>query len=89
MGKPFIAVGDRTSHGGTVVGGAPAVTTGGRPVARVGDVVTCPVAGHGTNVIASGDPMLIVMGRPVARDGDVTACGATLIAGQHATVDGS
>lgn len=88
MGRPFIAIGDRTSHGGRVVGGTPAVTTRGRPVARLGDPVTCPVAGHGTNVISSGDPALIVMGRPVAREGDVTACGATLIASQSATVDG-
>jgi uncharacterized Zn-binding protein involved in type VI secretion len=56
-------------------------------VARLGDKTSCPLPGHGSNPIASGDPTMIVDGKPVARHGDVTACGATLIAGQQATVD--
>jgi uncharacterized Zn-binding protein involved in type VI secretion len=30
---------------------------------------------------------MIVDGKPAARHGDKTACGATLIAGQQATID--
>lgn len=82
MAKPFIVLGDKTSHGGTVVSASGQTTTGGVGVARVGDKVTCPIKGHGNNVIVSGDPMLVVDGAPVARDGDKTACGATLIASQ-------
>ncbi|MEO5794777.1 MAG: PAAR domain-containing protein [Rhodoferax sp.] len=85
MGKAFIVLGDKTSHGGSVVEASAQTTSGNIAVARVGDKVTCPIPGHGTNTIASGDPMLVVDGSPVARDGDKTACGATLIASQGAT----
>lgn len=87
MTKPFIVVGDKTSHGGTVVEGAPTASTHGKLIARVGDKVTCPKCGPTT--IAEGDDTMIVMGRPVARDGDKTACGAKLIAGQDVTVVGA
>lgn len=88
MGKPFIVVGDKTSHGGTVVQGSPVTTTGGKPIARVGDQVTCPKRGHGgTTVIATGDPTCVIDGQPTARHGDKTACGATLLSSQAATLD--
>lgn len=90
MSRPFIVVGDKTDHGGTVISGAPTSITGGKPVARIGDEVTCPrsecvARGMGTNRIVSGDPTVMVDGQPVARHGDKTECGATLIAGQMAT----
>lgn len=78
--KPFICKGDRTSHGGLVVGGSPASDIGGRPMARQGDKCTCPI--HGTTVIATGDPTMPVDGQSAARQGDTTACGATLIPAQ-------
>lgn len=84
MTRPFIVIGDKTSHNGTVVAGAGTVTTHGKQIARVGDQVTCPQCGD--NYIASGDATLIIAGQPVARHGDKTACGATLIAGQSVTV---
>ncbi|WP_302070436.1 PAAR domain-containing protein [Fulvimonas sp. R45] len=82
--QPFIVIGDKTSHGGTVVGGTTTSTTHGKQIARVGDPVTCPQCGHATT-IATGDDTMIVMGRAVARHGDKTACGATLIASQSVT----
>lgn len=88
MGKPFIVVGDSTSHGGTVIEGSPQSGTQGKRIARVGDKVTCPQRGHGgTTVIATGDPTCMIDGKPAARHGDVTACGATLISGQSMTTD--
>lgn len=87
MSKPLIVMGDKTSHGGSVVEGAPTVTTHGKPIARIGDKVTCPKCGPTT--IATGDSTMLVMGKPAARHGDKTACGATLIAGQSATVVGA
>jgi uncharacterized Zn-binding protein involved in type VI secretion len=87
MTQPFIVIGDKTSHGGTVVGGATTATTHGKQVARVGDKVTCPKCGSTT--IATGDNTMIVMGQPIARHGDKTACGATLIAGQSVTTTGA
>ncbi len=89
MGKPVSVVGDLTSHGGTVITGAPTATTNGKPIARVGDMATCPIPFHGgVTTIVSGDPATTVMGKPVARHGDVTACGATIIATQAQTTDG-
>lgn len=56
--------------------------THNKPIARVGDKVTCPIPGHGTTVIVEGDPTMILDGKPVARHGDKCACGAVLISSQ-------
>lgn len=86
MTRPFIVIGDRTSHGGTVIAGASTTDTQGTRIARVGDKVTCPRKGHGgVTVIASGDPTVVIDGSRAARHGDTTACGATLISGQCVT----
>jgi uncharacterized Zn-binding protein involved in type VI secretion len=86
MTRPFIVIGDSTSHGGTVVGGAATTDTHGKRIARIGDKVTCPRKGHGgETVVASGDPTVIIDGSPAARHGDLTACGATLISKQFVT----
>ncbi|NRF69448.1 PAAR domain-containing protein [Aquincola sp. S2] len=87
MSRPVIILGDRHSHGGFVIEGAPSTDTHGIPIARMGDKVVCPVPGHGVNFIASGDSTCIVDGKPVARDGDVTACGARIFHSQQPTID--
>ena len=88
MSKPLIVVGDKTSHGGTVLSGSPGTDAHGKPIARVGDKATCPRKGHGgVTVIVSGDPTLLIDGQPAACHGHKTACGATLIASQGATLD--
>ncbi|MTV55508.1 PAAR domain-containing protein [Pseudoduganella buxea] len=87
MAGPLITLGDKTSHGGTVVEASQLSDTGGKGIARVGDKVMCPKPGHGATTIVSGDPTLIIDGKPAARHGDKTSCGATLIAGQQPTVD--
>ena len=86
MTQPFIVIGDKTSHGGTVVGGAPTASTLNKQIARVTDKVTCPKCGD--NTIATGDNTMIVIGQPVARQGDKTACGATLISTQSVSSTG-
>jgi uncharacterized Zn-binding protein involved in type VI secretion len=59
---------------------------GGKPIARIGDKVSCPKHGHGNpTVIVSGDPTCIIDGQPAARHGDKTACGATLLSSQVTT----
>lgn len=75
-------LGDRTSHGGTVIEASQVTFTHNKPIARVGDQVTCPIPGHGTTVIVEGDPTMILDGKPVARHGDKCACGAVLISSQ-------
>jgi uncharacterized Zn-binding protein involved in type VI secretion len=85
MAGPLIRLGDKTSHGGAVLEASPHSDSGGVGVARMGDKVSCPK--HGNNAIVSGDTTMIVDGKAVARHGDKTACGATLIAGQQASID--
>jgi uncharacterized Zn-binding protein involved in type VI secretion len=85
MAGPLIRLGDKTSHGGAVVEASTHSDTGGVGIARMGDKTMCPL--HGSALIVTGDSTLIVDGKPAARHGDKTACGATLIAGQQATID--
>jgi len=85
MAGPLIRLGDKTSHGGTVVEASLVSDIGGIGIARVGDKVACPA--HGMQMIVSGDMSLVVDGKPAARHGDMVSCGATLIAGQQTTVD--
>ena len=70
-------MGDRTSHGGTIVSGDPERISGLRPLARMGDFHACPE--HGLNTIIEGDREKILDGKPVARLGDATGCGAIII----------
>ncbi|WP_028309872.1 PAAR domain-containing protein [Derxia gummosa] len=80
MKRP-IRLGDMTSHGGCVTSvSCTTATAMGKPLARVGDQVSCPIRGHGPTVIVEGDPDWIIDGRAVALDGHRTACGAALIA---------
>jgi len=39
--RPFIIIGCRTDHGGTVVEGAPTTFHYGIPISRIGDAVSC------------------------------------------------
>jgi uncharacterized Zn-binding protein involved in type VI secretion len=80
MNRPLIRVGDSTSHGGSVEEGSGIFIVDGKPVARVGDKVSCPI--HGDTVIDSGSATYLTDDKPTARDGDKTACGATLSATQ-------
>lgn len=82
MSLPWIVLGDRTSHGGTVIEGEPTFDTHGKPVALVGHMTTCPLCSGGPFPIVTGAPDFLCNGRPVARHGDKTSCGASLISGQ-------
>lgn len=81
MSKPIIRMGDKTSHGGTVISGDLTWTIYDKAVARVGDLTVCPKC-KGTFAITEGADDLSGFGQAVARQGDKTACGATLIATQ-------
>lgn len=84
MTQPLIVLGDTTSHGGRVISASPFSDTGGIPIARVGDMVSCRRC-KGVYPIVQGDPSWIVDGQPVAYHGCKTACGASLIGGQTLT----
>jgi uncharacterized Zn-binding protein involved in type VI secretion len=74
-------MGDKTSHGGTVIGGDPTFDIYGKSVARVGDLTVCPKC-KGIFPIKAGLNNAFALGQALAVDGDKTACGATLIASQ-------
>jgi len=93
MPKKIIVLGDRTSHGGTVITakGTGRNTIDGIPVACVGDKVSCPKKGHGGAYIIQGakEPESTLDGVPIAREGDKTSCGATPISkGQSRSTHG-
>lgn len=86
MNKPLIVMGDKTSHGGTVISADLTVDINGKYVARVGDMTVCPKC-KGTFPITSGPSDLVDgSGNGYARHMDSTACGAKLISGQVTTI---
>lgn len=78
----FIVEGDTSSHGGRVVGCTATMNIEGKPVARVGDMVSCPRCGGVFPIVTSKNPSFDVLGRAAAFEGDKTACGAALISSQ-------
>lgn len=66
-------------HGlGTVISGSPVCSLHGRPVACVGDKISC-----GATIITGSPTVLIDDGKAVARMGDATDHGGTLIEGHR------
>lgn len=87
MSEQMIVVGDTTTHGGTVISGSPTSRINGRPIARLGDLVSCPQCyadgrPHGINPIVQVAGRYKVDGIPGACAGDLTECGCALI-GSH------
>lgn len=76
--RMIVRMGDTSSHGGSVVNGASKSMAENRKIARVGDILNCPL--HGPQPIAEGSPNSPAEGKPIARNGDKAACGAALIA---------
>uniref|UniRef100_UPI002243B0A3 PAAR domain-containing protein n=1 Tax=Klebsiella pneumoniae TaxID=573 RepID=UPI002243B0A3 len=69
MSKGFVLLGDKTTHGGAVISASSTMIVNGKPVALVGDKVSCPIPGHGTKegankqVISSQADSLIKISR--------------------------
>lgn len=80
MTRAIVRLGDITTHGGVVITASPIHTLRGIGIARIGDMVTCPLPGHGINPIVEGCPAFSVGGRSVALHGHKAACGCSLIA---------
>lgn len=77
--QPIVLVGHRhtcPTHGtGTVITGAAQASANGRPIARVGDEISCGA------VIVTGSSTATLDGQAVARQGDATSHGGVLIEG--------
>lgn len=79
MALPIVRLGDPTSHGGRVISASITHSAQGIGIARVGDLVMCPIMGHGINPIVEGAATYLIGGRMVALHSHRSACGCTLI----------
>lgn len=79
----IVRLGDTSSHGGAVITAASKSFAEGARIARVGDILLCPV--HGPQPIVEGSGNSLCEGANIARHGDAVACGATLISGASKT----
>lgn len=79
MSRGLVLLGDKTTHGGSVISASSTITVNGKKAALVGDMVSCPVGGHGTNPIVEGMPQRTCGGRAVVIDGCKCQCGCQVI----------
>ena len=85
MSGEIIRMGDRTSHGGTVLEGSPSDICMGKPIAFIGHQTQCPKC-RGTFPIVEGVLTTTFYGKGVAVAEMRTACGAILIASQFTDI---
>jgi uncharacterized Zn-binding protein involved in type VI secretion len=83
--RPLIVLGDKTTHGGTVITADMTSTTHGKAMARVGDMTVCPKCKGTFPIIEATSIVSDTGGRGYARHLDGTACGAKLLASQSLT----
>jgi uncharacterized Zn-binding protein involved in type VI secretion len=75
-------IGDHCTHGAVIITGSASTGANSLPVARLGDLVNCPI--HGVNPFVSNcSPTVLFEGKPVTTNGSVTQCGAILILGSN------
>jgi uncharacterized Zn-binding protein involved in type VI secretion len=91
MALQIIVVGDLTSHGGKVITGSETHTIGDKAIARLGDLVDCPLTypdgrPHGINKIIEAHPAFSVGEERVALHGHRSECGCTLIGSVGASI---
>lgn len=76
-------LGDTSTHGGFIITSADRTYCEGEKIARVGDLLDCPI--HGINPIVSGSGDHYVEDQACARSSSTTACGAVIIGGASRT----
>lgn len=79
MGKNVVRIGDPTTHGGVVITATSTTIVEGRPVALIGDLVICPIPGHGVNPIIEGSSTCFSDGRAIVIDKCKSVCGCSVI----------
>lgn len=88
MSKATIRLGDKLTSGGEVINVTSTSVMDGKAVALIGDLVSCPIPGHGINAIASSEPGWMSDGKPVAFDGALCLCGCRVIASTSTSIMG-
>lgn len=86
MSHPVARLGDGSDHGGVIISSASKTIVEGKLVARVTDLHSCPIPGHGVTPIVTGSPHYLVEGQLCARTTSLTGCGASIIGGATKTV---
>lgn len=79
MSNGLVLLGDKTTHGGKVISASAKFTVNGKQVALVGDRVSCPIDGHGTNSIVEGSSKRSFNGRAVVVNGCKCQCGCLVL----------
>lgn len=88
MPKGFVLLDDKTTHGGQVISATSTTIVNGKKVALVGDKVSCPVTGHGTNQIVEGSAEWSSDGKAIVVDGCQCQCGCQVISSAPDCVTG-
>lgn len=79
-------LGDSGSHGGNIISGASTTFINNKAVARVGDLYSCPLKGHGITAISNGSTTVKIENKFVALRGISTAaCGSIINTGSPNT----
>lgn len=79
MGRNVVRLGDKTTHGGSVITASSTSIIEGKPVALIGDLVSCPKKGHGVNKIIEGAKHCFSDGKPIVIDYCLCECGCKVI----------
>ncbi|MCO6546534.1 MAG: PAAR domain-containing protein [Gilliamella sp.] len=79
MGKNVVRLGDPTTHGGSVISASSKTIIEGKPVALIGDLVSCPKKDHGINKIIEGAKMGFSDGKLVVIDQCLCECGCKVL----------
>lgn len=77
--EPIARLGDTSDHGGVIITACHFTFTNGILTARVGDLHSCPIRGHGITPIVSGSDTVVTEGSPTAVRYSQAGCGATMI----------
>ncbi|MWP47365.1 PAAR domain-containing protein [Gilliamella sp. Pas-s27] len=79
MVRNVVRLGDPTTHGGSVISASSMTIIEGKPVALIGDLVSCPKQGHGVNKIIEGAETIFFDGKAVVIDQCLCECGCKVI----------
>lgn len=80
MAKKVAAVGDSSSHGGTIItsGQDGALTINGEVIAVQGALHSCPIEDHGVTAITPVAVITFKNGKLIITEGAVAGCGAVI-----------
>ncbi|MDX5631154.1 MULTISPECIES: PAAR domain-containing protein [unclassified Brenneria] len=77
--RGIVCLGDSTDHGGKVITASSTLYYEGIPAALAGDLVACPLPGHGVNPIIEGCNTMQDNGKAVAVNNCLCQCGCRVL----------